>query len=68
MKVRITVSSSGKAQNVGESRTITIADVKSIEEIGTALKDQFGDMFPRHATLDQTTEKKSKKKVEADGP
>lgn len=66
MKVRITVSSSGKAQNVGESRTITIADAKSIEEIGAALKDQFGDMFPRYATLDKTPEKKAKKEAKAD--
>lgn len=66
MKVRITVSSSGKAQNVGESRTITIADAKSIEEIGEALNDQFSDMFPRFQTLDKTPEKKGKKEAKAD--
>ena len=33
MKVRITVSTSGKAQNVGRSNSIVLADAQSIEEI-----------------------------------
>lgn len=64
MKVRITVSSSGKAQNQGISQTLTIADAKTLEEVQQAMKLQFGDLFPKYATLEKTEEKKRAKKEE----
>ena len=64
MKVRITVSSGGKAQNQGISQTLTIADAKTLEEVQQAMKLQFGDLFPKYATLEKTHEKKSKKEEE----
>lgn len=66
MKVRITVSSSGKAQTQGISQTLTIADAKTLDEVQQAMKLQFGDLFPKFATLDKTGEKKGKKEAKAD--
>ena len=66
MKVRITVSSSGKAQNQGISQTLTIADAKTLEEVQQAMKLQFGDLFQKYAKLEKTPDKKSKKEAKAD--
>ena len=60
MKVRITVSTGGKAQNVGRSNTLILADVSTIEEINEAMKKEFADMFPKFQPLDKTPEKKKK--------
>ena len=60
MKVRITVSTSGKAQNVGRSNTLILADVSTIEEINEAMKKEFADMFPKYQKLDETPGKKKK--------
>ena len=60
MKVRITVSTSGKAQNVGRSNTLVLADVSTIEEINEAMKKEFADMFPRYQKLGEERAKKKK--------
>ena len=61
MKVRITVSTSGKAQNVGRSNSIVLADAQSIEEIKEAIDKEFSDFFPRYQKLTDVPAKKSKK-------
>jgi len=61
MKVRITVSTSGKAQNVGKSQTLILADVASLEEIVEAMNKEFKDLFPVYQTLDKTPTKKGHK-------
>ena len=60
MKVRITVSTSGKAQNVGRSNTLVLTDVSTIEEINEAMKKEFTDMFPKYQKLGEGPEKKKK--------
>ena len=62
MKVRITVSTSGKAQNVGRSNTLILADVSTLEEINVAMKKEFKDLFTVYQKLDEIP--KSKKKGE----
>ena len=61
MKVRITVSTSGKAQNVGRSNSIVLADAQSIEEIKEAIDKEFSDFFPKYKRLDEAAPKKAKK-------
>ena len=61
MKVRITVSTSGKAQNVGRSNTLILADVSTLEEVSEAMRKEFKDLFPTYQKLDETQVKKSKK-------
>ena len=61
MKVRITVSTSGKAQNVGRSNTLILADVSTLEEVAEAMKKEFRDLFPTYQKLDETQAKKNKK-------
>ena len=61
MKVRITVSTSGKAQNVGRSNTLILADVSTLEEVSEAMRKEFKDLFPTYQKLDETQVKKNKK-------
>ena len=61
MKVRITVSTSGKAQNVGRSNTLILADVSTLEEVNEAMRKEFKDLFPVYQKLDETSAKKAKK-------
>ena len=61
MKVRITVSTSGKAQNVGRSNTLILADVSTLEEVAEAMKKEFRDLFPTYQKLDETQVKKNKR-------
>jgi len=60
MKVRITVSTSGKAQNVGRSNTLILADVSTLEEVAEAMRKEFKDLFPTYQKLDETPTKKKK--------
>ena len=60
MQARITISTSGKAQTVGRSNTIVLADVSTIEEINEAMKKEFADMFPRYQKLGEEPAKKKK--------
>ena len=61
MKVRITVSTSGKAQNVGRSNTLILADVSTLEEVAEAMRKEFKDLFPTYQKLDDISVKKGKK-------
>ena len=61
MKVRITVSTSEKAQNVGRSNTLILADVSTLEEVDEAMRKEFKDLFPTYQKLDEIPAKKSKK-------
>ena len=61
MKVRITVSTSGKAPNVGRSNTLILADVSTLEEVNEAMRKEFKDLFPTYQKLDETPVKKNKK-------
>ena len=61
MKVRITVSTSGKTQNVGKSNSITINDAQSVEEIKEAIDREFSEFFPKYQKLGTEPTKKSKK-------
>ena len=60
MKVRITVSTSGKAQTVGRSNTLILADVSTLEEVNEAMRKEFKDLFPTYQKLDETPGKKKK--------
>ena len=60
MKVRITISTSGKAQTVGRSNTLVLADVSTIEEINEAMKKEFADMFTRYQKLGEEPVRKKK--------
>ncbi len=60
MKVRITVSTSGKAQSVGRSNTLILADVSTLEEVAEAMRKEFRDLFPTYQKLDETPIKKKK--------
>ena len=60
MKVRITVSTSGKAQNVGRSNTLILDDVSTLEEVKEAMDKEFKGMLPIYQTLDKTPGKKKK--------
>ena len=61
MKVRITVSTSGKTQNVGKSNSITINDAQSVEEIKEAIDREFSEFFPKYQKLGTEQTKKAKK-------
>ena len=61
MKVRITVSTSGKAQNVGRSNTLILADVSTLEEVNEAMRKEFKDLFPQYQKPGETPAKKAKK-------
>ena len=61
MKVRITVSTSGKAQNVGRSNTLILADVSTLEEVNEAMRKEFKDLFPQYQKLGETPAQKAKK-------
>ena len=60
MKVRITVSTSGKAQNVGRSNTLILADVSTLEEVNETMRKELKDLFPVYQKLDETPAKKKK--------
>ena len=60
MKVRITISTIGKAQNVGRSNTLALANGSTIEEINEAMKKEFADMFPKYQKLGEESTKKKK--------
>ena len=61
MKVRITVSTSGKAQNVGRSNTLMLGVVSTLEDVAEAMKKEFRDLFPTYQKLDETQVKKNKR-------
>jgi hypothetical protein len=62
MQVRITVSRPGGKTGDSFSNSITMKDAATIEEVQERIAAEFGGLFPRYQTFDQTPEKKSKKK------
>ncbi|DBA35236.1 TPA_asm: hypothetical protein vir530_00012 [dsDNA virus vir530] len=60
MHVKITVSTSGKALNIGKSNSIVLKDVTSLEEVHEAINKEFKSFFPNYQTLDKTPAKPKK--------
>lgn len=61
MNVKVTVSTSGKALNVGKSNSIMLKDVISLEEVKEALDHNFREFFPQHRPFDDIDKVNTKK-------
>ena len=62
MQVKITVSRPGGKTGDSFSQSITLKDAATIEEVQEKIATEFGGLFPRYKTLDQTQEKPKKGK------
>ena len=62
MQVKITVSRPGGKTGDSFSQSITLKDAATIEEVQEKIATEFGGLFPRYQTLDQTPEKPKKGK------
>lgn len=62
MQVKITVSRSGGKTGDSHSESVTMKDVATIEEVQKRIAKEFGDLFPKYASLNAEPKKKSKTK------
>ena len=62
MQVKVTVSESGGKTGDSFSQSITLKDAATVEEVQERIAAEFGGLFPRYQTLDQTQEKPKKGK------
>ena len=62
MQVKVTVSKPGGKTGDSFSQTITLKDAATVEEVQERIAAEFGGLFPRYQTLDQTQEKPKKGK------
>ena len=62
MQVKVTVSKSGGITGDSFSQSITLKDAATVEEVQERIAAEFGGLFPRYQTLDQTQEKPKKGK------
>lgn len=62
MQVKVTVSKSGGKTGDSFSQSITLKDAATVEEVQERIAAEFGGLFPRYQTLDQTQEKPKKGK------
>ena len=57
MQVKVTVSRPGGKTGDSFSQSITLKDAATIEEVQDRIAAEFGGIFPRYQTLDQTPAK-----------
>lgn len=62
MQVKVTVSRQGGKTGDSHSESVTMKDVSTIEEVQERIAKEFGDLFPRYASLEAEPKKKSKSK------
>ena len=62
MQVTVTVSRPGGKTGDSFSQTIKMKDAATIEEVQERIAKEFGDLFPRYASLEAEPKKKSKAK------
>ena len=62
MQVKVTVSQPGGKTGNSFSQSITLKDAATLEEVQETIEKEFGKLFPRYQTLDQTPEAKKKGK------
>jgi hypothetical protein len=62
MQVKVTVSKPGGKTGDSFSQSITLKDAATVEEVQERIAAEFGGLFPRYQTLDQTQEKPKKGK------
>lgn len=62
MQVKVTVSRPGGKTGDSFSQSITLKDAATVEEVQERIAAEFGGLFPRYQTLDQTQEKPKKGK------
>ena len=62
MQVKVTVSRPGGKTGDSFSQSITMKDAATVEEVQERIAAEFGELFPRYWTLDQTPEKREAKK------
>ena len=62
MQVKVTVSRPGGKTGDSHSESITMKDVSTIEEVKERIEKEFGDLFPKYASLEAEPKKKSKGK------
>ena len=62
MQVKVTVGKSGGKTGDSFSQSITLKDAATVEEVQERIAAEFGGLFPRYQTLDQTQEKPKKGK------
>ena len=60
MQVKVTVSRPGGKTGDSFSQSITLKDAATVEEVQERIAAEFGGLFPRYQTLDQTPEKSKK--------
>ncbi len=62
MQVKITVSQSGGKTGNSFSRSITLKDAATVEEVQQVFAKEFGALFPRYGSLEPEPKKKNKSK------
>lgn len=62
MQVKVTVSRPGGKTGDSFSQSLTMKDAATVEEVQERIAAEFGGLFPRYQTLDQTQEKPKKGK------
>ena len=62
MQVKVTVSRPGGKTGDSHSESITMKDVSTIEEVQERIAKEFGDLFPKYASLEEEPKKKGKGK------
>ena len=62
MQVKVTISKPGGKTGDSFSQSITLKDAATVEEVQERIAAEFGGLFPRYQTLDQTPEKPKKGK------
>ena len=62
MQVKVTVSRPGGKTGDSFSQSITLKDAATVEEVQERIAAEFGGLFPRYQTLDQTPRKREEKK------
>lgn len=61
MQVRITVSRPGGKIGDSFSHSITMKDAQTLEEVQQKIAVEFGELFPKYASLEAPTRKKDTK-------
>ena len=61
MQVKVTVSRLGGKTGDSHSESITMKDVSTIEEVEERIEREFGDLFPKYASLEAEPKKKGKR-------
>ena len=62
MQVKVIVSRPGGKTGNSFSQSMTFKEVATMEELIHGVQKEFSDLFPKYATLDKETVKKSKSK------